>query len=665
MTTPEQAAAGKRRYPNLFGPIRVGTMNLRNRVMLPPHASAIGNIYGSEDEARRNIAYFVDRCANDGPAWVGSLSTHIRNTIIPGFEPTGVGAATTGFFRLPYFVERVQAFCDALHPLGTSVTVQMIHQGGMPHGASNVMSAPTINLMPHVMDQDDIDFFVREYAESAELAMQGRADGVELHLNHDDLHEWFLSPYTNRRQDQYGGPLENRAQFAVECLRSIRDVVGSSMTVGIRLNIREEVPEGYDVETGVALAQYFESTGLIDYVHGVVGSPWGNPSYIQPTYFAPGSFAPLAGELKNVLRLPVVHTGRITDPDVAEQVLAAGYADLVGMARAHIADGDLLQKAIAGRQAEIRPCVGGNECISRRYVEGLPFGCAVNPTTSHEIDRPWPGVRSDRRLLVVGGGPAGMELAALNRESGMQVELWEADEELGGQLRYVSQAPCHDGYAKYLHWQTDRLTALGIEVRLGQRATAPDVLAARADIVAIATGAGPRRPDIRGADAPHVLDIRDVLAERVQPGPRVLVIAQDDHVAPLSVADFLAERGRAVTVVYATAQAAPLLGRYIIGGILGRLDARDVRMRFMEEVVSIGERTAELRNVYSLRTRASDEFDSVVLACGSVSDSSLYGELRDRLSDVHILGDAYAPRRLVYATRQAYALAEQLVVTAA
>jgi hypothetical protein len=118
MTTPEQAAAGKRRYPNLFGPIRVGTMNLRNRVMLPPHASAIGNIYGSEDEARRNIAYFVDRCANDGPAWVGSLSTHIRNTIIPGFEPTGVGAATTGFFRLPYFVERVQAFCDALIPWG-------------------------------------------------------------------------------------------------------------------------------------------------------------------------------------------------------------------------------------------------------------------------------------------------------------------------------------------------------------------------------------------------------------------------------------------------------------------------------------------------------------------------------------------------------------------
>jgi len=665
MTATEVPGAAAPAYSHVFAPIRIGTMQLRNRVMLPPHASAIGNIYGTEDEARRNIAYFETRCADNGPAWVGSLSTHVRNTLIPGFEPTGVGAATTGFFRLPQFVERVQAFSDALHALDTSVTVQMVHQGGMPHGASNVMSAPTINLMPHVMDQADIDSFVREYAESARLSMEGRADGVELHLNHDDLHEWFLSPYTNRREDRYGGSLENRARFAVECIQAIRDVVGTSMTVGIRLNIREEVPEGYGVDGGVELAQYFESTGLIDYVHGVIGSPWGNPSYIQPTYFDPGSFAPLAGELKKALGLPVVHTGRITDPDVAERVLAAGHADVVGMARAHIADADLLAKARAGRLAAIRPCVGGNECISRRYVEGLPFGCAVNPTTSHEVDAPWPTARPGRRLLVVGGGPAGMELAALARESGLQVELWEADDQLGGQLRYAVRAPKHEGYAKYLRWQAERLAGLGVEVRLGRRATADDVRAAGADSVAIATGAGPRRPDIPGADAPHVLDIRDVLAERVQPGSRVLVVAQDDHVAPLSVADFLAERGHEVTIVYATQQPAPLLGRYIIGGILGRLDTAGVRLRFMEEVVGIGERTADLRNVYSLQIRPSEEFDSVVLACGSVADPGLYEELRTELADVHLLGDAYAPRRLVFATRQAYALAEQLVGAAA
>src|SRR3954447_5025856 len=521
MTATEQAPTSTIAYPHLFAPIRVGTMRLRNRVMMPPHASAIGNIYGTDEDARRNIAYFESRCSDGGASWVGSLSTHIANTLVPGFEPTGVGASTTGFFRLPHFVERVQAFCDALHALDTSVTVQMVHQGGMPHGASNVMSAPTINLMPHVMDRFDIASFVREYAESARLAMQGRADGVELHLNHEDLHEWFLSPYTNRRTDRYGGSIENRARFAVECLQAIRAAVGDTITVGIRLNIREELPEGYDVSGGVELAQYFESTGLIDYVHGVVGSPWGNPSYIQPTYFDPGQFASLAGELKKALSLPVVHTGRITDPDVAERVLAAGEADVVGMARAHIADGALLAKARDGRTADIRPCVGGNECISRRYVEGLPFGCAVNPTTSHEVDVPWPTVPSGRRLLVVGGGPAGMELAALARENGMDVDLWEAATELGGQLRYAIRAPRHEGYAAYLRWQEERLTDLGVEITRGTRATAEDVRPAGAARAALPPGAGPRRPDIPGADAAHVLDIRDVLAERVTPGPRI------------------------------------------------------------------------------------------------------------------------------------------------
>jgi 2,4-dienoyl-CoA reductase-like NADH-dependent reductase (Old Yellow Enzyme family)/thioredoxin reductase len=647
-------------YPHLFSPITVGTMRLRNRVMLPPHASAIGNIFGTDEDANRNIAYFEQR-VRAGVAWVSSISTHLKNTVIPGFEPTGVGAATTGFFRLPFFVERIQQFSDSMHGLGATVTVQMVHQGGMPHGASPIMSAPVINLMPHVMDEDDITAFVQEYAYSAQLSRDARADGVELHLNHDDIHEWFLSPLTNQRQDRYGGSLENRARFSVEALQAIRDVVGSTMTVGIRLNVREEVPGGYDVAGGVALAQYFESTGLIDYVHGVVGSPWGNPSYIQPTYYEPAQWSPLVGRLKQAVRVPVVYTGKVNSPDVAERVLTAGDADIVGMARAHIADGDLLIKAREGRTQDIRPCVGGNECISRRYVEGLPFGCAVNPHTSRELEGPWPRVSLRRRVLVIGGGPAGMELAALAREGGHDVALWEGTDELGGQLRYAIRAPRHDGYARYLDWQRRRVEATGIDVRLGMRADVDDVLAAEADVVAIATGATPRTPPIPGADLEHVLDIRDVLAERCRPGQRVLVVAQDDHVPPLSVADFLASRGHQVTVVYATQGPAPLLGRYLIGGILGRLDEQDVQLRFMEEVVQIASDSVDVRNVYSGRHRTIGDVDSVVLACGSVSDSALYDTLKHRIPEIHILGDAYAPRRLVFATRQAYALAEQLV----
>ncbi len=650
-------------YPHLLTPVTVGTMRLRNRVMLPPHASAIGNIYGTDDEADRNIAYFVERVRDDGVAWVASLSTHLRNHVIPGFDPTGVGAATTGFFRLPFFVERVQQFSDTLHRHGATVSVQMVHQGGMPHGASPVMSAPVINLMPHVMDQDDIDAFVKEYAASARLSQEGRADGVEVHLNHDDIHEWFLSPFTNHRTDAYGGSFENRCRFAVETLQAIRDAVGSSMTVGVRLNIREEVPGGYDTAGGVEIAQYLESTGLIDYVHGVVGSPWGNPSYIQPTYFEAAQFAGLAGELKRALSIPVVHTGRINGPEVAERVLAARHADVVGMARAHIAEPRVLEKAREGRVTEIRPCVGGNECISRRYVEGLGFACAVNPGTSHEVEVRWPRLRQARRLLVVGGGPAGLELAALSREAGFDVALWEADDRVGGQLRYAAMAPRHEMYAAYLDWQTRRLRDLGVQVALDHRGTPDDVVSEGADVVAVATGATARTPAIPGASGPGVADVRDVLAGRVRTGHRVLVVAQDDHVAPLSVADHLSGLGHDVTVTYATAGPAPLLGRYIIGGILGRLDAQGVRMRFMEEVVAINAGSFRVRNVYSHREETVAGFDSVVLACGSVSDSSLYDTLRaaGSVADLHVLGDAYAPRRLVFATKQAYALAELLV----
>ena len=233
----------------------------------------------------------------------------------------------------------------------------MVHLGGMPHGASAVMGAPVINLMPHVMDQDDIDAFVREYGASARLSLDGRADGVRGPPQPRRHPRVVPVPAHHQRTDRSGVPGEplpvRRGDAAGD-----RDEVGTAMTVGVRLNIREEVPGGYDIAGGVEIAQYLESTGLIDYVHGVVGSPWGNPSYIQPTYFDPAQWSALAASSRPAL-IPVVHTGRINGPDVAERVLAAGHADIVGMARAHIAEGRILQKAREGRATEIRRVSAG------------------------------------------------------------------------------------------------------------------------------------------------------------------------------------------------------------------------------------------------------------------------------------------------------------------
>lgn len=646
-------------FPHLFEPIQVGTMALRNRVMMPPHGSAIGNLWGTDADAARNIAYWQAR-AEAGVGWIDGVSGHIDGRAIPGFEATGVGGFLDGYYRLPFFVERVQQFGDTMRAAGATATAQLTMQGGVPFAPSATLSSPVWNVVPHVLTREEIRWFVDEYAYSAGRAQEGRLDGLELHFNHDDMVEWFLSPLTNRRTDEYGGSFDNRVRFATEILRAVRDVVGSTMTIGVRMNLAQEVPGGFDLDGGLELARYYESTGMVDYLHVVMGSPWGNPSYIQSHYYEPAQWGALAGAVKAAVALPIVHTGRINSAEAAEQVLAAGHADIVGMARAHIAEPRLLELARAGRTEDTRPCVGGNECISRRYVEGLSFGCAVNPHAAREVDGPWPVAAVPRTVLVVGGGPAGLELAALARRSGHSVELWEAADTLGGQLRIAANAPTYGQYTRYLDWQQRRLSDLGVRVELGRLATVDSVLAAGADVVAVATGAVPREVLIPGGDAAHVHEVRAVLAGTAAVGEHVVVVAQDDHLAPLSVADHLAGLGHTVTVIHQTAGPAPLVGRYIVGGILGRLSDQGVRLRFMEQVSRIGPASVTVRNIYSGREEELTAIDSVVLACGSRSDSALYDELRGQHRAVHVLGDAYAPRRLVFATRQAYALAREL-----
>lgn len=624
--------------------------------MSPPHSSAIGNLWGSEADADRNMAYWEVR-AKAGVGWIDGVTGRIANHFIPGFEPSGISAETKGFFRLPFYVERVAEFVRRMKVHDSYVTGQIGGVGGYPHAPSPVLSAPIANARPHALTVEEIARYVDEYRYSAERALTAGLAGVELHFNHDDLIEWFLSPMTNRRDDQYGGNLENRTRFAVEILTAVRDVVGRDMTVGIRLNLMENDPRGYDAAGGIEIARHLESMVPIDFVHAVIGSPWGAPSYIQPHHYQPAQWSSLAGDLRAAIGAPVIYSGLVNTPEIAEHILAAGHADIVGMARAHIADGELLAKARDGRAAEIRPCVGGNDCINRRYVEGLPFGCAVNPHAAQEIDGPWPRTTNPRHLLVVGGGPAGMELAGLAAESGHRVDLWDMGDTLGGQLRIATHAPSYERFGHYLDWQARRLGRAGVAVSLEKLATADTIEAGTFDLIVLATGARPFVPEIPGIESPHVLQGTDVLQGGAKPGRRVVIVAQDDHMPPLALADFLSERGHEVVIVYATPTPAQLLGRYIVGAPLARLDARGVEILILQEVRSVLPDGVEVANVYSGRKRLLTGFDSVVLCCGGTGETALFEELKGRGIEAHILGDAYAARRLVFATRQAYALA--------
>lgn len=645
-------------FPTLFSPITIGRMSLRNRIYMPPHTATL-RLFGAQSEADANMAYIKAR-AEAGVAWIDGITGHIDNRFPAGFEPVGIGARTKGYFRLPFTMDRLVPYAEAVHAAGAVSTVQLVSQGGLPNASSATLSTPMLNAIPHSLTREEIRWYVEEFAFAARQCQIAGHDGVEVHLNHDDLMEWFISPLVNHRDDEYGGNPENRMRFVVEILREIRELCGDDFTVGVRMNMFEESPGGYDLAGGLDIAQRLEATSMIDFLSVVVGSNWGNPSYIQSQHFAKAQWADLSKQFVEAVDLPIVYSGRVTDPVVAEQVLAKGQAHVVGMARAFVADPQLIVKAQSGRVNEITPCVGCNDCISATINEKLNLSCPVNPHVGYEGTVSWPLTpKTVKRLLVIGGGPTGLETAALAAECGHDVELWEASEHLGGQLRIATAAPDYGGWADFLAYQQDRLARLGVRVKCNMPADVNNVSTYGADVIAVATGSTPRRPEIAGVNQPNVLDSQQVL-EGASVGHRVVIVSQDDHMGPLAVADYLSSRGHAVTVVYATAGPAPLLSRYFIGGIMAKLDAAGVEFRFLEQVRAIEPGIVRTMNVYSQLPKDIHDVDSVVLACGTVGNDGLFNELQRQGRPVTLLGDAYAPRRVLWGSKQAYAFVTSL-----
>lgn len=645
------------RFPHSFSPIQVGHLALSHRIVVPPHGGGNGNLLGTEAEFEQHCAMWLAK-VNGGVQWVGGGPNFVGNRLPLGFEVTGVGAHGPGFFRNPAYPERIGEFARRVHGAGGYLSVQMVQQGGMPAGPSATFSGHNDHRIAHALDADEVRRLIAEYAESAAIALRAGIDTIEIHANHDDVVEWFMSPATNHRTDAYGGSFENRRRLLREIVDGIRASHGGPFTFGLRLCLDQYLDGGIDLDECRRFIEAFTADGVVDYFSLDVGNNWNSPSYVPSGWHDDAEWAALCGQAKQATSLPVIYAGRVTTVEQAEAILAAGHADLVGMARATMADPTIVRKAQGLDPEPLRPCIGLNECIHRKQVESLPYACGVNVTFAREAQLADLPRRSTRpaAVLVVGGGPAGTELAALCAEHGHRVQLWEKRDHLGGMLAVAAMARANATYQRWIDYQADRLRRAGVEVHQGRTATTADALAAGADHLAVATGSTPRRPRIPGVDQPHVVSAGEALRGAAL-GEHVVVVAEDDGPAPMSVADHLAARRHRVTLVFQTAGPAPLVGKYSLGSMLARLVDGGVQFVPLARVAQIDGPAVVLRSTLGAREWRVDGVDSVVLATGSIPDDSLYLDLKHQHPSVHLLGDAFAPRRVVFATRQAFALA--------
>jgi 2,4-dienoyl-CoA reductase-like NADH-dependent reductase (Old Yellow Enzyme family)/thioredoxin reductase len=640
-------------FQHLFTPFRLGPVTLRNRIVSTPHATRFGKDgYITE----RYIRYHQEK-ARGGAALIqcfGSASVHPSS---PVFDWNGIKNWDDS--SLPTF----EAFARAIHGEGACVMSQITHRGR--RGFSGPGERPLVSAsdvpeaenreIPHALDRAEIAEIVQAYAAAARRLQRAGFDGADLCAFARHLMDQFWVPSVNRRTDEYGGSFENRLRFAVEVIRAIRAAVGRDFVLGLRVTGDELIPDGLHLDDVVEIVRELDALGQLDYFT-VSGSTGETPRYHQKLMpFAdapPGVYASFAARIKKEVRAAVIYAGRVVDPRHAERLLAEGACDLVAMTRALMADPWLPRKAAEGRLEDIRMCVGMQEGCLGRSSRGLTLSCSQNPVTGREAElAELVPAAGRRRVVVVGGGPAGLEAARIAALRGHEVILYERASALGGQVLIAARAPLRPGYGDSVQWLVRELRKTRATVRLGIEATVERVLADRPDAVVVATGAGPRRPDLPGVDLVGVATVEDILTGAVVAGPRVVVVDGTGRVQAGLAADFLALQGREVTIVTAYHTVCDNTEGSTKEPLFERLYRQDVRLLVdtgLRGIEADGDGRLRVRavNEYSDRPLTLDGVDTVVLAYGARAVDGLHAALRERVGEVALVGDALAPRLL-------------------
>jgi mycofactocin system FadH/OYE family oxidoreductase 2 len=635
-------------YQYLFTPIKIGPMTVPNRIVMNAHAHRFHSSLGPPNEKARD--YYAAR-AKGGVGLIVMPYASVAPYTTAGGRP-----ATQDDKVLPAFASVVKA----IHEHDTRVIAQLHHHGkyASPRlygGAAYAPSAVGGGILPagfsgppevpHEMDIDEIKRTVQAYGSAAYNMRQAGYDGVEISAVISFLLASFMSPATNRRTDEYGGSLENRLRFPLEVIDAVRAAVGSDFVVGMRIDGDEYIEGGLTLDDTRVIAPKLEATGKLDYLNIAAGA-YPTP-HVPPMYFPLGPFVYLSAGIKEVVSLPVFCVGRINDPIQAETILANNQADMVGMTRALIADPELPNKAREGRLEEIRKCISCNDgCWGPLFAPAVPLTCAINPEAGREKELALKPATGKKRVMVIGGGAAGLETARVAALRGHQVTLYEKEAQLGGQLNIVAKAPGRADFAEVTRYYTSQMKSLNVEVHLGTEVTAEMVKEVNPDAVVVATGSLPGKPKLAGSEMVKVVETRKVIEERVKVGNNILVVDEEYHMQPLEVADFLADRGARVEVVTETLFAGSVVDESTLSAIYDRLFNKGVVITPLTKVKEIKGDTVTVFNVFTKAEREIKGVDTVVIASSGKADDALYCSLKGQVKELHAVGQCVSPRQL-------------------
>ncbi|MDT7483952.1 NADPH-dependent 2,4-dienoyl-CoA reductase [Citrobacter koseri] len=499
-------------YPSLFAPLDLGFTRLKNRVLM---GSMHTGLEEYPDGAERLAAFYAER-ARHGVALI------VTGGIAPALSGVGMegGATLNDASQLPHH----RVITDAVHEEGGKIALQILHTGRysyQPHlVAPSAIQAPINRFTPHELTHDEILQLIDDFAHCAQLAREAGYDGVEVMGSEGYLINEFLTVRTNQRDDEWGGDYASRMRFAVEVVRAVRQRVGSDFIIIYRLSMLDLVENGGTFDETVQLAQAIEAAGAT-----IINTGIGWHEARIPTIATPvprGAFSWVTRKLKGHVTVPLVTTNRINDPQVADDILARGDADMVSMARPFLADAELLSKAQSGRADEINTCIGCNQaCLDQIFV-GKVTSCLVNPRACHETKMPIVPAEHKKSLAVVGAGPAGLAFAINAAARGHDVTLFDALAEIGGQFNIAKQIPGKEEFYETLRYYRRMIEVTGVTLKLNRFVTADDLQPF--DEAILACGIEPRKPSIEGIDHPKVLTYLEVLRDKTPVGKRVAII---------------------------------------------------------------------------------------------------------------------------------------------